>query len=402
MTYVPPGGYRTPKAPYSRSPNYLPALIGKMRAALPASNSLLGPLGIVGTKGAAPAASIASAINYMLRTASFATDNLRSFKVAWANWYANEQVPANASVLTISASIEYPAGTFTQIKFGGAVSGSAPAGTTLFSDFINLNIPNGAQFWVRYFMSTSATLCYAGAGVPNVTLGEACSQGGTNQTMGGIVPNNANLLLPFLGIFGPTKKRSIVIIGDSRQAGFDDNFLAANGAYGEMPTGLNQYGWINLGISGAQGSQYLSSAGPLRAQIIGFCTDLVNAYGVNDIFIGGASNAALKATQTSIATLYPTKRSFLTTIDPETNSTDNWATLVNQTVHAQEAVRVAYNTDVRAGTVPGYIGSFDCAAVSESSLNSGKWKVDGTANKYTLDGVHQSPFCYRLYSFALP
>lgn len=59
------------------------------------------------------------------------------------------------------------------------------------------------------------------------------------------------------------------------------------------------------------------------------------------------------------------------------------------------------NTDVRANSL-GYTGSFDCAAVSESSLNSGKWKVDGTTFKYTTDGTHHSPFCYGLYSFALP
>ena len=337
----------------------------------------------------------------MVRYASFARDNMSMFKVAWANWYGNEQTPGGANVTTITASIEYPAGTFTQMKFGGNATGTAPAGTTLLSDNITVAIPNGAQFWVRHFITNSFSLQYL-PGYPNNALGDATTQGGTDQTMGGTVLNTANILIPTLAIIGMTSKRAVAVIGDSRQAGTGDDYQAANGSWGEMPTGLNQYAWIDLGLPSDQSAQYLSTAGPLRAQLIGYCSDVVNAYGTNDLFVAAKTAAQLKTSQTAIAALYPTKKLWLTTIDPETSSTDSWATLGNQTVFGNEAARVTYNTDVRGGNVPGYLGYFDAAAVSESALNSGKWKVDGTANKYTVDGIHQSAFCYRLYSFTLP
>lgn len=34
------------------------------------------------------------------------------------------------------------------------------------------------------------------------------------------------------------------------------------------------------------------------------------------------------------------------------------------------------------------VGYFETADAVETARNSGKWKVDGTANKYTSDGVH--------------
>ena len=357
-------------------------------------------LGYVATRLAVPDSSQANTQPWMVRTGHIATDSMSLIRLAWANWYAHEQIPG-ANMLTLTASVEYPAGVFTRVKFRGGETGSASAGSTLWSDDLPVNIPLGARFWTRAFFRNSSNLLALGPSLCNALFGDAIVQNGTDQTMGGTIVSNANFLMPPCAIVGATSKRSVVIIGDSRTAGVGDNFQAANGGWGEMRSGLAQYAGVNCGISGTSAAQYLASAGPLRAELIGYCTDVVDAYGVNDIFVFGRSNAQLKADQAAIRALYPTKRFFVTTLDPETTSTDNWATLVNQTPRAQEAVRVAYNTDVRANAL-GSTGFFECAAVSESSLNSGLFKVDGTAFKYTADGTHQSSFCYRLYSFALP
>src|SRR4051812_41133188 len=65
-------------------------------------------------------------LSMMSRLGSFARDDISSIKLAWTNWIADgSMVNIAGNVLSVAASIEYPAGTFTQIKFGGASTGSA-------------------------------------------------------------------------------------------------------------------------------------------------------------------------------------------------------------------------------------------------------------------------------------
>jgi hypothetical protein len=62
---------------------------------------------------------------------------------------------------------------------------------------------------------------------------------------------------------------------------------------------------------------------------------------------------------------------------------------VNQTPAATEANRVSLNTWLR--TVPSPLtGVVEIADVFETARNSGLWKVNGTANYYTTDGIHPS------------
>ncbi len=360
-------------------------------------------LGLVATRCGIYDTVFAGAFTAMQRFGTFAMDNITALKVVWPNWVGDETGGGNVS--TITASIEYPAGTFTQLKFGGSVAGVAQPATNLYSDLTTIpgGIPSGAKFWVRFFRSDSANYYVNNATLPNTSMGDALNLGGTDQTMGGTVTNNANGIITPAAIIGLTSKRSVAILGDSRQAGFHDDFQAANGGWGELGTAFAaQYAYTDLGLSSHTAFQF-TGAHALRDDIVQWATDVVNAYGVNDLFLNHNTAAQVEALQTAIRGYYPTKRYYLATLDPETTSTDSWATTTNQTsVNAtDEAQRIIYNTDVRA-TALGFNGYFDCAAVSESSLNSGKWKVDGTANKYTSDGIHPSPFCYRLYSFSLP
>jgi hypothetical protein len=81
---------------------------------------------------------------------------------------------------------------------------------------------------------------------------------------------------------------------------------------------------------------------------------------------------------------------WLATVAPRTTSTDNWATVANQTPVTGEAQRVAYNTSLRTSPPSWVAGIFDVAAQVESSLNSGAWKATGTAFGYTADGIHET------------
>ncbi len=111
------------------------------------------------------------------------------------------------------------------------------------------------------------------------------------------------------------------------------------------------------------------------------------------------------------------------TLKPRNSSSDSWATLANQTTLAAEPQRLAFNAWVRDGLpltgalAPAPAGAsgalrtgqyghpvarwIDCAATVESSLNSGKWLVNGSANYATVDGAHPSPAGHQLVSAAL-
>jgi len=111
---------------------------------------------------------------------------------------------------------------------------------------------------------------------------------------------------------------------------------------------------------------------------------------------------------------------FQTTITPSTTSTDSFATLANQTaalsfstagngtreqlndwlrdggpirdgvaaaIGAPDAIRSSHNAHPLSGVL-------EMADTVESSRNSGKWKVDGTALKWTGDGIHPSNYAY--------
>lgn len=105
------------------------------------------------------------------------------------------------------------------------------------------------------------------------------------------------------------------------------------------------------------------------------------------------SAANVLGEQQSILALFSDKICLTTTTAPQANSTDNWATEANQTANANTANINAYNDAIRAG-VAGSVGYFDISDATSSARNSGKWKTDGTASKYTADGLHNTPFGY--------
>jgi hypothetical protein len=300
--------------------------------------------------------------------------------------------------MSLEAEIEYPVGVFTPVLFGGVATGVAAPLTTLWSDTTAVSIPNGAPFKVRSSHSGSLGILTS-RNANNLVLGEKSIYPGVSLAAGRSTPGNTNFHLQPCAIIGQSSKRAYVAIGDSRTSGLDDDFQQPGGGYGTVASALTaQYSGTLLPIWGARADQYLAAAGPLQAELMQYATDLVNAYGIND-FANGTSAATLLATQAAIRALYPSLRYHLCTIDPSTTSTDQWRTLMNQTPFALDAQRQLYNAAVLTNAM-GYDSPLDLSSVSEDPTALGKIKVDGTAQKYTIDGTHQSPFCYALYAAA--
>jgi hypothetical protein len=382
--------------------------------------------GIVGTQCAMPNSinSTASGKQLQSRTGHYATSDLRAIKLAFANWYINSDNPgftlletASGGTLTVTASIEYPAGVHHQILFNGSVSGTAATGSTVFSDYVRLGtmIPEGAQFWVNSFQTNPTAILYVnwsdsgrGDGVNNAASGL------TDLTMGGTPPSFASSVSapPFL-IIGMTRRPSVGAIGDSICAGYKGDQAITDCRRGIICSGFpdmgssmpaNGFGFINLGLSSEQAADFLiGTNGAERQKAFPYLSHCVCNYGFNDLNAGGLTSPQLITVLGKVYGLLPRGcRVSQTTLTPYTTSSGSiWQQNSDQTIvgpSGQFLEKVAFNTALRAGSVPGVNnGCFDVAANLNSGPDNGFWVgLVGTNNYYTLDGIHGTQRGYNL------
>lgn len=324
----------------------------------------------------------------MARSAHIASENLTTIRVAFEN--------SNGSGSnTITQSIEYPAGAFTQVLFGGGATGTIKSSATIVSDYATIagGIPAGATFWVRTFWHGVASFYNSWQ---NTFLGEATQISASvisDLTMGGTITNSGAYSMPPVGIIGVTTNASVLIFGDSIAMGFGDvedssnSATGYNGVVGYIARSLGSVTFTNLGRASAPGI-----ATAIGKNMLGFGSHLMCEFGSNDFYLNSKTSAQLIAGLKAILdTRRPGQKVYQTTITPKTTSTDSYATVANQTIAAPttNTERVTFNTAVRAGstgmtTLTGFI---DAASIAESSLNSGKWTASPSP-PYTADGLH--------------
>lgn len=358
--------------------------------------------GLVATRCLAPISRNTTNRQLMSRSPHYARTAITSLQIMVANWFVN---PASThaeigtgSDATVTASIEYPANTFTQVLFGGVASGTVPDVSQLLSDAVAVTIPKDALFWVRiYWVSTTGTLSVphdlSGTGLPGAGL-EVGVSGITDKTMSGTVTAADNEFPP-VAIIGTTSQPSVVIVGDSIGLGdsFKETIGDASGDFGVVARSIGpSYAYASLCQNGDQGEDFVASH-TNRAAIFAYASHLICEYGSNDLYTVGASAATVLATQQTIwgymTALGAEKKAYQTTITPRTTSTDSWATTGNQTLVSGtvEARRTSLNNTLR-GIPTGLTDCFDVADAIETSRDSGIWRVTGAANGYTADGIH--------------
>lgn len=326
------------------------------------------------------------------RTWHRATERLTSFQIIWPTWYANSTGLEQTVTLgaTFTASVEYPAGTFTQVTFGGSASTTLVADNDKTSDTISLTIPKGAVFWIRSFYSSASNIIYS-ALQTDTARGEACNRaasGLSDLTMGGTITDNASTaIFKPIAIVATTRKPTVALVGDSRVRGSWDR---ASGDRGELAGKIGkQFGYLNLGKGNEQATTYVSSHSR-RLPYALMCSHVILQHGINDHYYG-RTEGQLRTDLGTILGYFTGHPAFIATMSPSNDSSDNWTTLNNQTTRSYESDRVTNNT-WRRGPPAGFVACFDIANELESSANSGKWKVDGTASKYTTDGGHATAF----------
>lgn len=353
-------------------------------------------IGQVATHCFQPLTFSAGNVQQMSRSYHVAQVDLAVIQLVFPNWYGAELAPGGAA--TITASVEYPVGVFTQVKFAGVAQGSIPNGRNLASDLTNVQIPAGAAFFVRSYCTNA--LGGVTTGYLNQTvqaLGEAFNVGASgvvDQTMGGTITQVApgNLYGP-IAILGLTTKPSVLIIGDSRSAGQDES--AAGGSAGTTEVGqitrslFPSIGFINCSNPGER-AQLVAATNTLRCGLSQFVTHVICQLGVNDVGNSRTAAQALTDIQT-IRAACQGRKFYQATILPVSSSTNSWATVAAQTTASYNAQRVTLNNLIRANPT-GFSGYLETADPVESSRDSGLWK----APAYTVDGVHGSTAGYQL------
>lgn len=341
------------------------------------------------------------------RSAHIATETLTSIKLAFAGFYSgtNTGGPVTDTGLgaatTITVGIEYPAGTCTQAKFSGSASGTIPDVGVLFSDYTTVSIPSGATFWVRnlrtnangvFFNAFQNSAAFNGGPLGEAT--EVATSGLTDKTVScaTITDSGTHWSVPPLAIMGMTTNPSMIIVGDSIAAGTGDvedtsgTATGYNAKVGTVARSLGNIPFVNIarGFATAQGWTSQAVGSDL---IIQKGSHLFIGLGTNDFANSRTPAQLISDIQTIAALAWSHQKIYVCTVPPRSSSTDNWATLVNQTA-TSKASQNSFNTSVRA-TLAGTTGFYDVASALESSQNSDLWIAATPQN--TIEGVHPEP-----------
>jgi lysophospholipase L1-like esterase len=338
-----------------------------------------------------------------------------AIKIAIPNWYVNTTTGGEVGfggVLTATASVEYPKGTFTRITFGGGqTSGTTADFTTLWSDLtpLGFTIPANAYFRIAIYMANPvglANMNYAFAS--DRGRGDEFAYNGADHTMDATVQGSGTTSAYYPAAVLAMSDRPVwFVIGDSLAAGINETITDPSGGRGFVGRALAKLGpYLNYGVPGDY-AQWFVAGHARRLELLQAAgvTAGFDLYGSNDIY-NGRTSAQLTADRATIRGYLPSINIYDGTVTPRTASNDNWKTAANQTISntTTNTQRVTFNTGVRAGLAgsPGYV---DIAGGVETSTSDEFGpvqdggvliprllrKADGTAP----DGVHLGTEGYR-------
>lgn len=348
-------------------------------------------LGQVASNTYLPAQLSASNVQSNWRSMKFARDKIASLQIAYPSWYSNSETPTGAN-MTLSASIEYPAGTYTQVKWAGSTSVVVASGAlSPLSDVVTVAIPKNAQFWVRTWNQCSAGAIFtAQVGTVSGNFSELGASGLTDKTMSGSISGTGPYDFGPCLIVSQTTKPSVLIIGDSieNEAAYTNNSTTQDfsGDYGVVARSIGpNFGYTKYALTGDSIATFNANCAK-RKLLIPYFTHLIDEFGRNDVD-SSATAATILAGYATLQQNFAALKVCQTTIPPKSTSSDNWATVANQTAATTSGVAQTVNQAIRAG-LPNFERSFDIAGPLETATDSSIWQVgliylDG-------NGVHPS------------
>jgi lysophospholipase L1-like esterase/acyl CoA:acetate/3-ketoacid CoA transferase alpha subunit len=306
--------------------------------------------------------------------------------------------------ITLRVSVEI-GGVFYKVFFGGKRDVTIEPGAFVMSDPVGVSLAPSSEMFVRTRISVG-------------TLGEKWAVGTSLDTAmgesyiasdvvdGGAIGANAASSYGPVAILGMVNgpQPSVAVPGSSSAAGQGDTLSGTERDLGYLSRFLSNNTGYHRQVRATQTAAMFLADSRRRLALLAAIspTHVIFQLGTNDIGNGGS----FESVQSTLLQCWNILagmgiRVVATTFSPHnTSSTDNWATPGNQTPASNNAVRGRINDWIRSLPAP-LTGYLECADVVETSRGSGVWKSDGTANKYTTDGLHLSPFAHALVAEAL-
>lgn len=197
--------------------------------------------------------------------------------------------------------------------------------------------------------------------------------------------------------------RSCIAFGDSNGTGLNDTTnknIGGNGLVQRMAYngGVQSYPMINISQSSARFAYFLNNT--KWRKLLKYAKNAIVAVGGNNV----ADNDALATIQGYATTLWGIctdagiERIIHAELITRTISTDSWATatLASQAASAAQwetgGLRDQYVDWLRTKIDDGTIHGISSTSSIRNTTYPYMWEVDGTANKYTSDGIHLSTF----------
>lgn len=329
----------------------------------------------------------------------YATDDISDLRVFYTNFIVNGgKEVGNAGTATVEACVEHPAGVFTFFKFGGADVGNIPAvplaGATtevgaISSDLLTLGftIPAGTAFKIRTLFTNTSGIFYLATGYRDAAAGAIVQYQAattwTRTTLQGVITSSAgNFAFAPMGLTGTTSKGTILLIGDSIQAGSSQQFSMTppdrrTGLWATSMLADAAPAFVNLAVGGAQTGDFMSFA-PGRSILFPYASNVGNNLGTNTETSTANTAAQKLANNTALITatqattglgFRSTAKWWLSLVTPRaTDTTTGFATTGGQTATTSATV-LSYNALLNP--VPaGFSGVFD--------FNTGLLAADAT------------------------
>ena len=325
------------------------------------------------------------------RAGYVARASMTKLKLLFANTIVSNSVggwgatalPGGTMVIN-AVSIEYPAGTYTPVKFGGAAGVTIADGGYVETDLTAIAIPAGAVFWIRTFCGANSLGTHGLVQSLSLPAGTSYTYAWSDSdlTAGGTISGNGWAVVPY--VFGDVGALpSIVCIGDSISYGYND------GGADEHRAGI-----IQRSIPEAAGSLNFAFPGKKFTDLIGswasFVPWIIQKYATHVVGNLGANGYASTAEATAFwgNAIFANARRIQCTVTPKTTSSDSWASETGQTVTLDHS---ALNALIKANAV-GAHDFFDTNAALALSATPTRWQFAG--GPFTGDGLHPNTAGY--------
>lgn len=242
--------------------------------------------------------------------------------------------------------------------------------------------------------------------------GESFRLGGTSQYLtpgalsGGTVPGYEYRQL---AVLGQHSGKAILLSGNSIAAGEGDNGKSGSvgtngGGWMSRAASTNSLCFCKTAKSGDRAEYFKDNVtkSPLRMSMARYATHILIEHMYNDLAAGTPTATILTYLNTiyaNYAAMNSSAKLYGQYLSLRTASTDQWATLVNQTVATGWALADTDYIALKAGLDAAVVattltGVFDIRPSTQDSVEVNKWKVNGTGNFETNDGIHCRPNGY--------